>query len=117
MLKKSLRLAAAVALLVALCVVGYRRGYRKGHEPVAPSTTSHALIVRTYPVADLVTPIGVKAAGAQRDQSKSVAKAADFDELVELIVSTVAHESWIENGYGRGEIQPYPTNLSLVVSQ
>ncbi|HEX6963589.1 MAG TPA: hypothetical protein VF175_17105 [Lacipirellula sp.] len=45
------------------------------------------------------------------------AAAADFDSLIDLIVSTVEHESWMENGTGEGEIQPFPTNLSLVVSQ
>jgi general secretion pathway protein D len=42
---------------------------------------------------------------------------ADFDSLIDLIVSTVDHESWMENGTGEGEIQPFPTNLSLVISQ
>lgn len=42
---------------------------------------------------------------------------ADFDSLIDLIVSTVEHDSWMENGTGEGEIQPFPTNLSLVVSQ
>lgn len=42
---------------------------------------------------------------------------ADFDSLIDLIVSTVEHESWMENGTGDGEIQPFPTNLSLVISQ
>lgn len=42
---------------------------------------------------------------------------ADFDSLIDLIVSTVENESWMENGTGEGEIQPFPTNLSLVISQ
>ena len=42
---------------------------------------------------------------------------ADFDSLIDLIVSTVEHDSWMENGTGDGEIQPFPTNLSLVISQ
>jgi general secretion pathway protein D len=42
---------------------------------------------------------------------------ADFDSLIDLIVSTVEYDSWMENGSGQGEIQPFPTNLSLVVSQ
>ncbi len=42
---------------------------------------------------------------------------ADFDSLIDLIVSTVEFDSWMENGTGEGEIQPFPTNLSLVVSQ
>ena len=42
---------------------------------------------------------------------------ADFDSLIDLIVSTVQHDTWMENGTGEGEIQPFPTNLSLVISQ
>ena len=42
---------------------------------------------------------------------------ADFDSLIDLIVSTVASDTWAENGGGEAEIRPYPNNLSLVVSQ
>ncbi|TWT90686.1 outer membrane porin HofQ [Pseudobythopirellula maris] len=45
------------------------------------------------------------------------AAAADFDSLIDLIVSTVATDTWAENGGGEAEIRPFPTNLSLVVSQ
>ncbi|MEN1681016.1 MAG: hypothetical protein AAGJ46_15620 [Planctomycetota bacterium] len=42
---------------------------------------------------------------------------ADFDSLIDLIISTIATESWAENGGGEAEIRPYVNNLSLVVSQ
>ena len=42
---------------------------------------------------------------------------ADFDSLIDLIVSTVANDTWVENGSGEAEIRPFPTNLSLVISQ
>ena len=42
---------------------------------------------------------------------------ADFDSLIDLIVGTIDRDSWMENGTGEGEIQPFPTNLSLVISQ
>ncbi len=45
------------------------------------------------------------------------AASADFDSLIDLIVSTVEFDTWMENGTGEGEIRPFPTNLSLVVSQ
>ncbi len=38
---------------------------------------------------------------------------ADFDSLIDLIVSTVESESWQENGTGEGEIQPFPTGVWL----
>ena len=39
----------------------------------------------------------------------------DFDSLIELITSTVAPETWDEGG-GDASIQPFPGNLSLVIS-
>ena len=42
---------------------------------------------------------------------------ADFDSLIDLIISTVASETWAENGGGEAEIRPYVSNLSLVISQ
>jgi general secretion pathway protein D len=41
---------------------------------------------------------------------------ADFDSLIELITSTVAPTTWDAVG-GPGSIAPFPTNLSLVISQ
>ena len=58
-----------------------------------------------------VPPIGVMPG------SPGGAANADFDSLIDLIVSTVERDSWMDNGTGEGEIQPFPTNLSLVVSQ
>ncbi|MGI9458052.1 MAG: hypothetical protein ACR2NU_15915, partial [Aeoliella sp.] len=42
---------------------------------------------------------------------------ADFDSLIELIISTVASDTWVENGGPEAEIRPFPGNLSLVISQ
>jgi general secretion pathway protein D len=42
---------------------------------------------------------------------------ADFDSLIDLIVSTVSTDTWAENGGGEAEIRAFPTNLSLVISQ
>jgi hypothetical protein len=36
---------------------------------------------------------------------------ADFDSLIDLIVSTVANETWAENGGGEAEIRPFPTGV------
>ena len=41
---------------------------------------------------------------------------ADFDSLINLILDTVAPESWLENG-GEGSISEFENNLSLVVRQ
>lgn len=41
---------------------------------------------------------------------------ADFDTLIQLITSTISPDTWDEVG-GPGAIEPFPTNLSLVISQ
>jgi general secretion pathway protein D len=41
---------------------------------------------------------------------------ADFQSLMDLIQSTVAFETWEPQG-GAGQIKPFATNLSLVISQ
>ena len=42
---------------------------------------------------------------------------ADFASLIDLIISTVQPDTWAENGGGEADIRPFPTNLSIVVSQ
>lgn len=63
------------------------------------------------------SPLGGPATGDSGPGGLGGAANADFDSLIDLIVSTVEHDSWMENGTGDGEIQPFPTNLSLVISQ
>ena len=107
--RRSLRWALAVTILVVLAAFGYRKGYRRGHEPQhLVQLTANSLVMRTYPVADLIVP------RAGSHPSKSL---PDFDPLIDLIVSTVETETWMENGTGEGEIQPFPTQETLVVSQ
>ena len=47
------------------------------------------------------SPDGAPGGGAQ----------ADFDSLIDLLVSTVESDSWMENGTGEGEIQPFPNGV------
>ncbi len=42
---------------------------------------------------------------------------ADIKSLVDLLQTRVAPESWLYNGLGAGEIQFFPANLSLIISQ
>jgi hypothetical protein len=39
------------------------------------------------------------------------AEDADFDSLIDLIVATVATDSWAESGGGQAEIRPFPTGV------
>lgn len=64
------------------------------------------LETRVYRVDDLFIPEDTNSI----DQS-------DYDSLIDLIVSTVEHESWMENGTGEGEIQPYGNMLVIAQSQ
>ena len=77
---------------------------------------------RSTPNGVLPQQFGAPAGGSSVDYGSGPsglggAANADFDSLIDLIVSTVEHDSWMENGTGDGEIQPFPTNLSLVISQ
>ncbi|BBO30570.1 hypothetical protein [Lacipirellula parvula] len=96
--------------LIALATLAYREGFRRGYEPdgLATAPTSNSLMLVTYPVGDLVVPL---------PHAVLQQKPSDFDPLIDLIVATIEHESWMENGTGEGEIQPFPSNNSLVISQ
>ncbi len=39
------------------------------------------------------------------------AAAADFDSLIDLVISTVDPDSWAENGGGLGDIRPFPNGV------
>lgn len=47
------------------------------------------------------------------NQANGGAQNADFDSLIDLIVSTVATDSWAENGGGQAEIRPFPTGVMV----
>jgi hypothetical protein len=55
---------------------------------------------------------GLGAQGATQGSSGGAAS-ADFDSLIDLIVSTVANETWAENGGGEAEIRPFPTGVMI----
>ncbi|HYO24386.1 MAG TPA: hypothetical protein VEQ85_05495, partial [Lacipirellulaceae bacterium] len=75
-------------------------------------------MVVSYPVGDLLDSLGANSPGVQPpDPGGPAAPDADFDRLIDLVVSTIDVESWQRNGTGEGEIMPFPRNSSLVVSQ
>ncbi|MEX2027516.1 MAG: DUF1598 domain-containing protein [Pirellulaceae bacterium] len=45
------------------------------------------------------------------------AEDADFDSLIDLIVSTVAVDTWAESGGGQAEIRPFPTGVLVNASE
>lgn len=101
-------------------------------EPLTPAAPSVQQV--TYPVADLVIPIPMEASSPFRPLPDEVdpvgvqpaPRAARWfgpkeavptieEALIRLITSTVAQNSWAENG-GPGKIQYYPVGMALVVN-
>jgi hypothetical protein len=77
------------------------------------------LYKRVYSVSDLVVPIPKTVVSADGGTASTGAPAelkADFDALIEQITSTVSPETWEKAG-GAGSVVPWPSNLSVVVSQ
>ncbi len=94
----------------------------RGREPIVDvDTASSRYYTETYHVADLAIgkpqdrPINLDD-GKPEAEKGTEATVAEFDSLISLITSTIQPDSWQESG-GRGQIQAFPTNLSLVISQ
>jgi hypothetical protein len=102
--KRLFRFSIAVLLFAMLCASGFFSGYRIGFDRGRYDRSQ--LYVVSYPVNDLVV-----------NPVTQTATSADFDSLIDLIVTRISPQDWMENGSGSGEIQPFPSNLSLVVSQ
>lgn len=80
---------------------------------------SEPLEVRTYAAADLLVPLpgaDAKANTSSDPRKDAAAPIQSSKELIALIQSTIAPDSWIEGG-GKGAIQLYEANLSLVIRQ
>src|SRR5262249_34044891 len=135
------RLVPAV-LLLAVTAAQAPAAPPGGEKPSPPAAAAKGkkaqrpakLVSRTYPVADLVVPVGNFTApgttgAAQQPCSEKMttsvcvtatppgdAKKTQEDRLIKLIVETVAPETWSERG-GRGTVDYFPYSLSLVVNQ
>lgn len=76
-----------------------------------------SIITVTYAVADLIMPFPNPVTVKPTNEVKPLPQAvADYQPLIELITSTIAPESWRENG-GECSVTTFPNNLSLVVLQ
>jgi general secretion pathway protein D len=92
---------------VLLSDAGPRRGAAAGNENVLAQHMSGS---SGSPTASSL-PIGSGPGGLGGGAN------ADFDSLIDLIESTVATETWADNGGGDATIMEFATNLSLVISQ
>ena len=54
--------------------------------------------------------------GSVGQQAQGGITIQDFQQLTNLIQQTVSSDSWETNGGGNGTIQPFPPNLSLIVT-
>lgn len=111
-LKRTLALIAASLPLLLLQPVGFSQqpGQPAGQLPGAN-------IGRGQPPNAAVGngPLGLPPGGNANNGATATngggAAMADFDSLIDLITSTVENESWLENGTGEGEIQPFPNGV------
>jgi len=87
--------------------------------PRNAGVNSKRLFLRTYKVADLVTPgppMKSVPAGDSVQPNKQATEKPDFETLLDLITSTIQPETWERVG-GAGSITPVEADLSLVVRQ
>lgn len=101
----SSRVALCCFLIVCLDLLPqaqplHAQGGRQGVNPVNASARPVANSRRGETGAS--ANLGVPAQGG--------AAQADFDSLIDLIQSTVAYDTWAENGSGEGEISPFAIN-------
>lgn len=100
-----LRFGVASLLFLVTCIAGYLGGYNSGMRNGAADQAALAVSTRSYEVGDLIRPLD--------SPTGWVAVESDYDELVDLISSTICSEEWQTGG---GEIRPFPSSKSLVVN-
>ncbi|MGD9635316.1 MAG: DUF1598 domain-containing protein [Pirellulales bacterium] len=97
----------AVAFLVSWCLTLSSAYAQFGNQQVGNAPQQNAVFGPA---------LGVNAAGnfgngQGNSGSSGGAASADFDSLIDLITSTVAQDTWAENGGGEAEIRPFPTGV------
>ncbi|MBL9164193.1 MAG: DUF1598 domain-containing protein [Planctomycetaceae bacterium] len=110
-LQRTLALCAASLPLLVHPTAGYSQ------QPGPPAgQLPGANIGRAQPPNAAVAngPLGLPAGnnvGVGNSNNGGGAALADFDSLIDLITSTVENETWLENGTGEGDIQPFPNGV------
>ena len=92
------RFAIAICVSLAMCVALF------GSTLLAATATSGN---------DPPTSASPKSPPATAAANAGGAASADFDSLIDLITATVEPDSWMENGTGVGDIQPFPNGVYL----
>ena len=106
--RRLLRFNIGTLLFVMLALSVGLGGFAAGRQAGERQLRAETFVVRTYPLADVL--------GVLPDDA---ARQALFDEVIEHLITTVSPQTWVEAGAvdPGGEVQPFLTNASLVISQ
>lgn len=84
-------------------------------QPVANRQRGGMRSILAAPLNGSVGPAAAQSAnatsGTDTNDPRGAGANADFDSLIDLIVSTVATETWAENGGGEADIRPFPNGV------
>ena len=108
--KRILRIGLGGMLAAAFFVGGYLVGVRQSASETSESIEQQAaddtFYLQTYPIDYLLA-----------DSRTRADRMMVFDAVIDRIVATASPGSWMENGQGEGEIQPFPTDNCILISQ
>ena len=100
------RLPIALLIAVAAVIAVPANAQQPGNQPNAFQNPLAAPV--NGPQNAALVPGGNATVGTNGNNPRGGAANADFDSLIDLIVSTVQTETWAENGGGEAEIRPFP---------
>jgi hypothetical protein len=85
---------------------------------VTPEVAKNKLVIRSYSVADLIWVPGTPQLGPASPFFQQAQLAANVQNLISMIVTTIEPESWEINGLGgKGTIAFYGPTMSLIIKQ
>jgi hypothetical protein len=100
------RLPGSGSCLLAVAFVAALRGIGSQAAAQGPALQSAGKAL-----AAPADPAAYGAAGPGAGANAGGSANADFDSLIDLITSTVEADSWMENGTGEGDVQPFPNGV------
>ena len=100
------RLPIALLIAAAAVIAVPAHAQQPGNQPNAFQNPLAAPV--NGPQNAALVPGGNATVGNNGNNPRGGAANADFDSLIDLIVSTVQTETWAENGGGEAEIRPFP---------
>jgi hypothetical protein len=103
---------SSLAILTAVLAAGREATAQNAGQPPAQIKGKPGVNAALFPGGNILAPGGLQggAPGPGNNGNQGGSAQADFDSLIDLITSTVEHDSWLENGTGQGEISPFAIN-------